>query len=266
MKNLSVYEEQSTETEYKKRANELQYHKKRKLFLKSLLFLGVFIVWWFIILHVIISSHNEWSSLRYDDFLLGKIYNASISIVFFSVFGMYWIPILINLSFTDLIEKMKMNQNKLDNIFQNKRDKYIVIILGGIIALSLIVQVIIHRETMWNIIEEDTLQGAFIHHLVYVLCYASVCAVSIILIYNKAEIKINRIMSIAVKIYFIMLPAVYLIPFLLEANISEYGGFAFFIAGTMIAPLVIIENLFIFFIIISVWYFFNSINQKKHIK
>ena len=262
--NFSVRTEQTKKTNNIKIATKMSYPIKKKTFFIGLLITVAAVRLWFIILFLIISSRPEWRTLNLNDFFWGKILITSTMILFFVVLGLYWIPFIIGLSITDLAKTIKCNQNKTCNLFQNQREKYMIPILGGTIALSMLVQVTAHRETLWQAMEAGSFLDFFVHHSMYVLVYALVCAASIILTYRKIETnKIKRIRKNAVIIYFLLLPAVYFITIILETSNSDWAVLYYLWTGILAAPLLIMENIIIFLMIISVWYFIKEKTEQK---
>ena len=163
--NFSVRTEQTKKTNNIKIATKMLYPIKKKTFFIGLLITVAAVRLWFIILFLIISSRPEWRTLNLNDFF----------------------PFIIGLSITDLAKTIKCNQNKTCNLFQNQREKYMIPILGGTIALSMLVQVTAHRETLWQAMEAGSFLDFFVHHSMYVLVYALVCAASIILTYRQIK-------------------------------------------------------------------------------
>lgn len=131
------------------------------------------------------------------------------------------------------------------------------LIIGGIIALLLFLPVIVHMY-VWG---DFNLVALYIISLVL----TSVGSVLIILVYRKIETqKIKKIMMVGGITYLIMLPLIYFTQFVLAAYMyGEYGSAFYMIMGMLISPLLIIENVTVFILIMFIWYKTNKNLHKS---
>ena len=144
-----------------------------------------------------------------------------------------------------------------------EKRKYMVPVVMAIIGLPLLFQIIIHESALENIYDSFGsvhMLTALIHYFLYAFIYSSISSILIAYIYHRIEMqKTRKIREISIITYLIMLTVVYIVPLIRLGSGSGLTGLWYIIIGIFIAPIIIIKNAIVFFVIMLIWH-----NIKKH--
>lgn len=198
-------------------------------------------------------------------FYITRIENAlpkPFFIFLFIVIGLYGIPVFLFWFYTQLFHLKKIPVIANDQITQSKQEKYMLVLVGGIIRIPLIVQTILHSSAFCRVLMDFEATRPFLYCAKYILIYSLFSSVLIFFIYNKIDRnQIKKLIRLSLMMYCFMLPAVYLISMIL--NDSYFSDILYVWNGIILTTILILINAVTFFALLSIWYIAKKILRKS---